>query len=67
MDESEHAPRAVLRGHLIEAAVAHYEATGKESLLDVAIDFADHVDDVFGEEIDGVPGHEEIDLALVKL
>jgi len=54
-------------GHLIEAAVAHYEATGEESLLDVARGFADHVDDVFGEEIDGVPGHEEIELALVKL
>jgi DUF1680 family protein len=54
-------------GHLIEAAVAHYEATGEESLLDVARDFADHVDEVFPEAIDGVPGHEEIELALVKL
>ncbi|MFB6139108.1 MAG: glycoside hydrolase family 127 protein [Halosimplex sp.] len=54
-------------GHLIEAAVAHHEATGEESLLDVATAFADHVDDVFGDEIDGSPGHEEIELALVKL
>ncbi|WP_222912831.1 beta-L-arabinofuranosidase domain-containing protein [Natrinema sp. SYSU A 869] len=54
-------------GHLIESAVAHYRATGKETLLDVAIDFADLVDDVFGDEIQGVPGHEEIELALVKL
>jgi DUF1680 family protein len=54
-------------GHLIEAAVAHYEATGEESLLDVGRAFADHVDDIFGDEIDGVPGHEEIELALVKL
>ncbi|RDI70011.1 glycoside hydrolase family 127 protein [Halopelagius longus] len=54
-------------GHLIEAAVAHYEATGEESLLDVAINFADHVDDVFGDRIDGVPGHEGIELALVRL
>lgn len=54
-------------GHLIEAAVAHYEATGKESLLDVAIDFADHIDDVFVDGMDGVPGHEEIELALIKL
>ncbi|ELZ28481.1 hypothetical protein C474_15274 [Halogeometricum pallidum JCM 14848] len=54
-------------GHLIEAAVAHYEATGEESLLDVAVDFADHVDDVFGDQIDGVPGHEGIELALVRL
>ncbi len=54
-------------GHLIEAAVAHYEATSEESLLDVAVDFADHVDDIFGDQIDGVPGHEEIELALVRL
>lgn len=54
-------------GHLIEAAVAHHEATGEESLLDVATAFADHVDDVFGDEVDGVPGHEEIELGLVKL
>jgi DUF1680 family protein len=54
-------------GHLIEAGVAHHEATGEESLLDVARGFADHVDDIFGDEIDGVPGHEEIELALVRL
>ena len=54
-------------GHLLEAAVAHYEATGEETLLDVAIAFADHIDAVFGGDIDGVPGHEEIELALVKL
>ncbi|MFC7140561.1 glycoside hydrolase family 127 protein [Halosimplex aquaticum] len=54
-------------GHLIEAAVAHYRATGDRTLLDVGIGFADHVDDVFGDEIDGVPGHEEIELALIKL
>ena len=54
-------------GHLIEAAVAHHEATGERSLLAVAVDFADHVDEVFGDEIDGVPGHEGIELALVRL
>jgi len=54
-------------GHLIEAAVAHHQATGETSLLDVATAFADHVDDIFGDELDGVPGHEEIELALVKL
>jgi len=54
-------------GHLIEAAVAHYRATGKESLLDVATDFADHVDRTFGDEIDGAPGHQEIELALLRL
>ncbi len=55
-------------GHLIEAAVAHYRATGKRNLLDVAIRFADYIDSVFGEgRLVGVPGHEEIELALVKL
>lgn len=57
-------------GHLIEAAVAHYNATGERTLLDVAIRFADLIDSRFGEgegKQYGVPGHEEIELALVKL
>jgi DUF1680 family protein len=55
-------------GHLIEAAVAHHRATGRETLLDVARRFADHIDDHFGpNDNQGVPGHEEIELALVKL
>ncbi|MDA2928392.1 glycoside hydrolase family 127 protein [Acidobacteria bacterium AH-259-O06] len=55
-------------GHLIEAAVAHHEATGKRSLLDVAIRFADHIDSIFGAgKRDGTGGHEEIELALIKL
>ncbi|MFB6202513.1 MAG: beta-L-arabinofuranosidase domain-containing protein, partial [Halorhabdus sp.] len=54
-------------GHLIEAAVAHHRATGEESLLAVATDLADHIDDVFGEVVDGAPGHQEIELALMKL
>lgn len=57
-------------GHLIEAAVAYYEATGKKKLLDVACRFADHIDSVFGPEPNkkkGYPGHEEIELALIKL
>jgi DUF1680 family protein len=55
-------------GHLIEAAVAHHRATGKRTLLDVAIKFADHVDSLFGpgKRVD-VCGHEEIELALLKL
>ncbi|RMH03388.1 MAG: glycoside hydrolase family 127 protein [Planctomycetota bacterium] len=55
-------------GHLYEAAVAWYEATGKRDLLEVAIRSADLVDRVFGP--DGrrdVPGHEEIEIGLVKL
>jgi DUF1680 family protein len=55
-------------GHLIEAAVAHYRATGKKSLLNVAVRFADLVDRDFGPDARrDVPGHEEIELALVKL
>ena len=55
-------------GHLIEAAVAHHRATGKRTLIDVAIRFADLIDKEFGPEaIRDVPGHEEIELALVKL
>lgn len=57
-------------GHLIEAAVAHFEATGKRTLLDVACRYADHIDTVFGREEGqrrGYCGHEEIELALIKL
>ena len=55
-------------GHMTEAAVAYYKATGKRKLLDVAIRFADHMMTVFGPEgRHWVPGHEEIELALVKL
>lgn len=55
-------------GHMIEAAVAYYKATGKRKLLDVSIRMADHMMNVFGpEKRHWVPGHEEIELALVKL
>jgi len=57
-------------GHLIEAAVAHYEATGKRRLLDVMCKYADYIDSVFGPEPGkkrGYCGHQEIELALVKL
>lgn len=55
-------------GHMTEAAVAYYQATGKRKLLDVAIRMADHMMDTFGpEKRHWVPGHEEIELALVKL
>jgi DUF1680 family protein len=55
-------------GHLYEAAVAHFEATGKRSLLDVALKNADLVCRTFGSNgRHAVPGHEEIELALVKL
>lgn len=57
-------------GHMMEAAVAYYNATGKRKLLDVMCRFADYIDSVFGTEegkIHGYDGHEEIELALVKL
>jgi hypothetical protein len=55
-------------GHLFEAAAAHYAATGKRSLLDVATKYADLLVRVFGP--DGLrypPGHQEVELGLVKL
>jgi DUF1680 family protein len=55
-------------GHLIEAAIAYYEATGKRKLLDVAIKFANHFNNTFGpNKKDWVTGHQELELALVKL
>ncbi len=55
-------------GHLIEAAVAYYDATGKRKLLDVAIKFANYFDSLFGPgKRHWVTGHQELELALVKL
>lgn len=63
-------------GHLYEAAVAYYQATGKERLLKVAEKNAEHVNRVFfvgdpdyndGKPVMQAPGHQEIELALVKL
>ena len=55
-------------GHLVEAAIAYHNATGKRKLLDAAIRFADHIDSTF--RLSGrnwVTGHQEIELALMKL
>lgn len=57
-------------GHMIEAGVAYFQATGKRKLLDVVCLFADYIDTVFGPEPDkihGYDGHQEIELALMKL
>ncbi|MFW5743866.1 MAG: glycoside hydrolase family 127 protein [Spirochaetota bacterium] len=64
-------------GHLFEAAVAYERATGKRELLDVSTRYADHIAGRFGPpdqrspagepKEPGYPGHEEIELALVKL
>lgn len=55
-------------GHLFEAALAYHQATGKDKFLKVAYKLADHIDSVFGpDKLRDIPGHEEIELALVKL
>ena len=57
-------------GHLYEAAVAHKQATGKDNLLSVAVKSADFIRKTFGPapgQEKRVPGHEEIELGLVKL
>lgn len=55
-------------GHMFEAAVAYYQVTGKRKFLDAALRFADHIDLIFGPQkrLD-VAGHQEIELALIKL
>jgi uncharacterized protein len=57
-------------GHLIEAAVVHFEATGKDTLLAIARRLADHLVATFGSGPDRLPGycgHPEIELALIRL
>ena len=55
-------------GHLFEAAVAHHRATGKRTLLDVALRNADLLVETFGpEKMRTVPGHQETEIGLVKL
>jgi DUF1680 family protein len=55
-------------GHLIEAGVAYYNTTGKRKLLDVGIRLANHIDSTFRRSnTHWVSGHEEIELALMKL
>jgi hypothetical protein len=56
------------QGHMIEAAVAHFQATGKRTFLNVAIKSADLICRTFGPNgRRDAPGHEEIELALVRL
>ena len=55
-------------GHMYEAAVAYYLATGKRSLLDVALKNANLIDSVFGPgKKHNPPGHQEIEIGLSKL
>ena len=59
-------------GHMLEAACAYYEGTGKKTLLNVMIKNVEHIYSVFMDEsnevkFNGIPGHPEIELALMKL
>lgn len=55
-------------GHMTEAAVAYFQATGKRKFLDICCRLCDHIDRRFGKgKGDGIPGHEEIELALLRL
>lgn len=57
-------------GHLVEGAVAYYQATGKDKLLRAACRFADCIDTHFGPEegkLHGYPGHEIAEMALMRL
>lgn len=55
-------------GHLIEAAIGYFQATGKQKLLNVAIKSADLIYNEFGPgKIERIPGHQEIEIALIRL
>lgn len=55
-------------GHMMEAASAYYEATGKDKLLKVMEKMADHIASVFGaDKRSGVPGHQEIEIGLMSM
>ncbi len=55
-------------GHLYEAAVAHYQATGKRNLLEVALKSADLICATFGPgRVEFPPGHQVIEMGLAKL
>lgn len=57
-------------GHLIEAAIVHYEATGKTNFLEIAIKAADMLVRTFGDnpgQVKGVPGHQIVETGLLKL
>lgn len=57
-------------GHLIEAAIAYYYATGKDRFLKIMEKYADLIDRIFVKEHTAsfdTPGHEEIEIALIKL
>jgi uncharacterized protein len=68
VNEEESSHELYNAGHLYEAAVAHYQATGKRTLLDIALKNANLIDSLFGwGKIEKAPGHQEIEIGLVKL
>ena len=70
MGESFELHELYIAGHFIEAGVAHFEATRMRTLLDVVCKLADLIERTFGTgpgQIPGYCGHEEIELALLKL
>ena len=57
-------------GHMLEGAIAYYQATGRRKLLDIMLRYVDHIATVLGPGADqkhGYCGHQEIELALIKL
>ena len=57
-------------GHMLEGAIAYFRATGRRRLLDIMEKYVDHIATVFGPGADqkhGYPGHQELELALIKL
>lgn len=57
-------------GHMMEAAVAYYEATGKDKLLHVMERMADHIIGRFGDgegRVKGIPGHQEVEIGLMRM
>ena len=57
-------------GHMLEGAVAYFQATGKRRLLDIMLKYVDHIAETFGpgeNQKHGYCGHQEIELALIKL
>ncbi len=57
-------------GHMLEGAIAYFMATGNRRLLDIMEKYVDHIATVFGpgpNQKHGYPGHQELELALIKL
>jgi uncharacterized protein len=57
-------------GHLLEAAIAHYQVSGRTYFLDIMLRYVELIQSTFGtdpKQLHGYPGHEELELALMKL